>query len=147
MVERFEKFIYYSLDGCWYWLGALSESGYGNFKSESRSERAHRVSYRLYKGPIPDGLFACHKCDNPACVNPDHLFLGTLKENQEDMSRKGRAARGSKSGMAKLTESDIKQIRQLVCVDDVSRRVVASFFKVDRGHVDKIIRRQRWAHV
>lgn len=75
---------------CWVWTGYRVQFGYGIITTAKRRERAHRVSYRLHVGPIPDGLLVLHKCDNPPCVNPDHLFLGTDLDNKEDCKRKGR---------------------------------------------------------
>lgn len=88
--ERFERYIYYSIDGCHYWLGGLSKYGYGKFTINKKSVVASRAAYQIYIGPIPNGLLACHRCDNPGCVNPDHLFIGTHQENLNDMSIKGR---------------------------------------------------------
>lgn len=75
--------------GCWLWTGAETGTGYGAFWAHGE-RRAHRVSYRLYKGPIPNGMVVCHRCDTPLCVNPEHLFLGTQRDNMLDASRKGR---------------------------------------------------------
>jgi len=77
-------------DGCWEWAACTNESGYGIFHTGKKTDRAHRVSWILTNGEIPSGLFVCHKCDNPPCTNPDHLFLGTNKDNVDDMIAKGR---------------------------------------------------------
>lgn len=76
--------------GCWLWLGALSPSGYGHATQHNKPVRAHRLAYKTYHGPIPDGLFVMHKCDNPPCVNPAHLKAGTHSDNMVDSSNKGR---------------------------------------------------------
>lgn len=77
--------------GCWLWLGGCTKKGYGYAYTLIRGAcKAHRLFYTYYKGPIPDGLFLCHKCDTPLCVNPDHMFVGTARDNINDMYRKGR---------------------------------------------------------
>lgn len=82
--ERFEEFTFYSPDGCWYWLGSYNNH-YGQIYHNGRSDRAHRVSYLFHKGPITSGLCVLHTCDNPKCINPDHLYLGTQLQNIRDM--------------------------------------------------------------
>lgn len=94
-------------DACWTWTGTKNRTGYGYFKAPGRRHiYAHRFSYELAHGPIPDGMVACHHCDNPPCVNPAHLFLGTYSDNTQDMLSKGRG-----NPITKLTAADVQQIR------------------------------------
>jgi hypothetical protein len=87
---RFEKYFAKNSNNCWIWTGAKNYNGYGRFKYKKKMYGAHRFAYILYKEDIPEELCVCHTCDNPSCVNPDHLWLGTRKENNKDMIRKGR---------------------------------------------------------
>lgn len=96
--QRFWNYVDAS-GSCWIWTGSKTDAGYGtHWTDDKKLVGAHRYSYELHNGPIKDGLFVCHRCDNPPCVNPGHLFLGTAKDNAEDMVRKGRNRNGHKSG-------------------------------------------------
>lgn len=91
-----ERFLYKTLPepntGCWLWLGALTGRGYGQIKVKGVAVLAHRFSYEMHKGKIPDGVYVCHTCDTPSCVNPSHLWLGTAKDNMVDKAVKRRGA-------------------------------------------------------
>ena len=111
--ERFdEKYEPVTESGCWIWTACSNGDGYGLIAINSQPSRAHRVSWSLHKGIIPDGVNVLHKCDNPSCVNPDHLFLGTQQDNVTDMIQKNRHNhRGEANGKAKLNDDKVREIR------------------------------------
>lgn len=90
MRERLMERVVFGATDCWHWMGARNAFGYGRMTHEGRLQVAHRLSWTEANGPIPDGLYALHKCDNPSCINPDHLFLGTYSDNLRDAWAKGR---------------------------------------------------------
>lgn len=117
-IQRFEKY-FKKTDGCWIWEGGRSlahgkypRAAFHPSSKRTTSEYASRSSYRLYVGPISKGMFVCHKCDNGMCVNPDHLFIGTVKDNQRDMVNKGRSRRG-RDNNSKLTPEQVLEIRSI----------------------------------
>lgn len=130
--------------GCWIWEAHIDRGGYGGFKAPN-NKTAHRFSYRLYVGEIPDGLFVCHRCDNRRCVNPDHLFLGTTQENTADKVAKGRTARifGEKNKCSKLTNADVYEIRAtLDSHEDAAKR-----FGVSASNICMIRSGKSWSHL
>lgn len=130
---------------CWEWVGYRRPSGHGQVRRNGKLQAAHRVSFEEANGPIPNGLCVRHTCDNPACVNQDHLVLGTQADNMEDMVIRGRSARGVKHGHAKLDDAAVRVIR--AAVGAVSQRTLAVIHGVSRGAIGDVQRRRVWTHV
>jgi hypothetical protein len=147
--ERFWSKVDRSGD-CWVWT-AVRVHGYGRFtiNGQARSVLAHRVAWKLSQGPIPEGLHVCHRCDNPPCCNPAHLFLGTDADNLRDCRNKGRSRprRGEQHRDAKLTEQIVQEIRRRYAVERVTHRVLAAAYRVSHRSIGYLINRQTWAHV
>lgn len=135
-----------AVSGCWEWLGAKDSNGYGAIRGIGGTKRAHRVSFALHRGDIPNGMHVCHRCDNRACVNPEHMFLGTHAENVADRNAKGRQARlkGTTNGQAKLTETDVAAIRSAVGISQIK---LAEQFGVSHTLVWRIRAGKCWTHV
>lgn len=134
---------------CWNWNASLrNESGYGQINFMGKMQGAHRVSYMLFKGEIPNGLCVLHKCDNPLCVNPYHLFLGTNKDNVADRERKGRGNQphGSMSGNAKLKESDIPEIFALR-LSGLTQQEIADNYGVAQCTISDVLHGKRWSRI
>lgn len=135
---------------CWLWLGSKAGRGYGKLAPQYHciAYSAHRFMWTLENGPIPKGMYICHHCDNPSCVNPAHLFLGTPKDNAHDKVSKGRAnhPRGEKSGLSKLTENDVKDIRHMYAVGHTQEEIAGQYC-VSRVSISYIVNRVTWKHV
>lgn len=132
---------------CWIWLGTVITKGYGRVRVEGCFEAAHRFSYRLYVGPIPPGHVIRHKCDNPICVNPDHLLSGTQKENIQDAVSRGRMSLGERNGRATITAELVLQIRDLLDCRLFTQTVIAHFYGVKRSLVSDIKNGRCWNSV
>lgn len=142
---RFARAVILTGDGgCWGWSKSRTSRGYGKFAFQSGDwTLAHRASYMLFVGPIPDGLFVCHRCDNTSCTNPDHLFLGTCAENNQDMADKGRRANGPALPHAKLSDEKVREIRaSRVGYDRLARQ-----YGVSKRLIQNVVLRRTWKHV
>lgn len=133
-------------DECWGWAG-FTYKGYGRISRApehgGRAIGAHRLAYEIAYGPIPAGLTVLHRCDNPECTNPRHLFLGTNQDNNRDRDTKGRQAKGERQGSAKLTEADVRAIRASAETFDV----LAARYSVSPATIAQAARGATWSHV
>lgn len=152
-------------DGCWEWVGARNPNGYGNHHAQGRTRKAHRVSWEMEYGPIPEGMLVLHRCDNPPCVRPDHLFLGTQRDNLRDAIAKGRwnspkrvrsyavtaqklSARSGPSGEsnpnARLTAAEVASIRTRYASGLESQSRIAADYGITQVNVSHIVRGLSW---
>lgn len=136
--------------GCWNWVRARDSDGYGHFVLNGRWQKAHRYAYERVHGPLAAGLKACHRCDNPPCVNPAHIFAGTNSDNMKDATRKGRAKApvftGEAHGMAIVTEAEVLEIRRRRAAGE--RRVdVARRIGISPELTYRIEKRKIWRHI
>lgn len=142
-IQEYLDAIVAKTDGCWLWNGSRTVEGYGVLHLKKQMIPAHRFMYERHVGPIPKGLLIRHKCDNPPCVNPAHLDLGTVRDNAKDAIERGRIARGSRQGVAKLTESDIIKIR----ADPRKLTEIAADYGVYFSTIAKVKAGLTWRHV
>jgi hypothetical protein len=158
VIERtMEKVVRLPFSGCWIFMGATNEAGYGIVGMGGRgapNDRAHRIAFRHFRGNIPDGIFVCHTCDVPSCCNPNHLFLGTPKENTRDMMRKQRNSLpprnphivGSAHPGAKLDEEQVVEIRNQYR-RGLTQKEIAHQYGVARQTISKLVNYKRFKHV
>ncbi len=135
-------------DSCLEWTGPLSQSGYGTFRSNGQPAATHRAAYELANGPIPEGLLICHKCDNPPCFRPDHLFVGTNADNAADRVAKGREPRGSERPNAVLDEAKVRWARAQYMAGTMTLPDIATALNINYYTVQSAVsRRKCWNHV
>lgn len=132
---------------CWLWEATRSLTGYGSIRIEKTMIRAHRLSWELHNGKIPKGLFVLHKCDHPSCVNPKHLFLGSMKDNCVDRNNKNRQAKGENNGTTKLKEYQVLQIRQKYEPYKYTLAKLGKEYNVSDQTIHDIITRKQWKHL
>lgn len=136
-------------DECWLWIGGIGTDGYGVFSNKGHSTHASRAAWIFTNGAVQNKLSVLHKCDNPLCCNPSHLFLGTQRDNIADMNNKGRAVvlHGEQDPKSKLTEDQVRQIRQLYRPRVVSQFKLAAMFGVSRTAIQSVLDHRTWAHI
>ena len=162
-IEDFWRFVDMSggPDACWLWRGGTGHYGYGVIRLQGYSRLAHRAAWQIVRGAISSGLFVCHSCDVPACVNPNHLFLGTCAENIRDAGRKGRMAKGARNGKythpesiprgeshgrARLSATQVTEIRERAR-GGMSMLTLARLYAISKRTIFDVIHRRTWTHV
>lgn len=152
LAERFwEKVGQSGPTECWPWLAGKGGGAYvyGHIRHSGKTINAHRVAWTLTYGTIPQGLCVLHRCDNPLCCNPAHLFLGTRTDNNADKMRKGRGRwlAGEKHGHSSLTDATVLEIRRLYAGGDVLQRELSAMYGVSQQQVSLIVNRRAWTHI
>lgn len=165
---RFLSHVDVADEACWLWMAYCDDDGYGvtsdtSGEGKGRTIQAHRRAYELFVGEIPSGMCVCHRCDTPACVNPDHLFLGTQQDNQKDKTAKGRQAKGGNVGVrlhpesysllgednnaAKLTDAQVREIRARHQAGEAGYKRLADEYGVSKSVIRDVIKRITWSHI
>lgn len=145
-VDRLLAKLDINIGDCWIWNGAKFSNHYGLLSINNKNYLTHRIAYALFIGPIPRGLNVLHKCDNPPCCNPAHLFLGTQAENMVDKVKKGRSSKGARNGAAKLDATQVREIKRLL-QGSISQREIGSRFGIGQTAISLINTGKNWKHI
>lgn len=149
-LNRFMKFVCLpdNPEGCWEWAGSKTHKGYGQFYWEGRPKHAHRISAHLLMDfDLKSDLHVCHSCDNPACVNPNHLWFGTNRENHRDKQEKDRQVYGSAVGTSKLNAFQVRVVKRLLELGSITQDEIGRFFGVSQAAVWKIASNKSWGRL
>jgi len=143
--QRFDDKWIEHKNGCHIWVASTWKDGYGSFRCEGRPQGAHRVAYKMHKGEIPEGMHVCHTCDEPACVNPEHLWVGTDADNAADRDEKGRLGdrRGINNGNARITEEMAREIYHM----PGRFKDIACIYRISDVQVSRIKTKESWRHI
>lgn len=150
ILTRFhDKYLRRGVSECWEWIASKNPKGYGRLNVFGDVRLAHRLSYEIFNGDSTSGSLVCHLCDNPSCVNPRHLYLGTPQDNSSEMVSKGRhvPVQGEGHFSAKLTEQDVITVRSLYESQEFTRAEISRMYGVDFKTIDSICKRKAWTHV
>lgn len=132
-------------NGCIMWLGGCTPNGYGKIKYKGQTLSTHRLSFKLCKDEVPEGLLVLHSCDFKPCINPNHLFLGTAKDNKHDCMNKDRHAYGELQGLSKLRRKDVQEIRRLLNEGELTQKAIGQYFNIAQSTVSGIKYKRDWA--
>lgn len=146
ILQRFWKKIEKS-EGCWKWKACIHSNGYGGFTILRKEMPPHRLSWILHKGSIPKDHWVLHKCDNRTCSNPEHLFLGDVRDNVSDSIAKGRHTKGIVQGLHKVTEEQVKEIRKKYMPYSYSMYTLAKEYGISVSEIHTIVHRKTWKHI
>lgn len=137
------------VNGCWIWNGCRNKEGYGRFHFKMKRQGAHRISFLFKNGHIPSQMLVCHSCDNPSCVNPNHLWLGTDQQNMNDRGLKGRnkVGIGERQHLAKLNAALVMEIRDKFIPKKMGAKKLSQFYNVSHHAIWCILKRKTWKHI
>ncbi len=136
---RFDSYVK-KIGKCWIWTGSCTRDGYGQFSVKFKKIAAHRMSYQIYNGDIPEKMCILHSCDNKKCVNPNHLRIGTKKDNRNDADIRGRSPKGETHGMSKIKDADIFKIKEMYASGCFTQTQISKKFKISQGRVSQLIK-------